>query len=303
MNIFPLVITLMWFTTSLDIKESIKPNPSMVQIEEESYKSFYNEKVKTYHVKNHGSKIGQSIWINRKGKKINAKYFAYKQNNNSIYSRFVDWKDSKNIVMACSGAYTYSNGNEHPTGITVDNGKLVNRSLRDDMDALVIVYATGGIVVSDIDNGDLYINKLGKKLNIRDRDDKYDFIDWAEEEQATVFQSHLLAYKNQLRIGTNSDRDKARRRVMVLVTNRNNEVYHVFFNIREEVRLYDISESLLNYLTQRNFNVIAMVNLDTGSYDIMEVYDEQNDIVSGIKGDPNFSVRKATNLITYYVNE
>lgn len=272
-------------------------------LEEDYHKSFYNGNVKTYYVESNSSRIGQSVWISRKGKKVNAKYFAYKQGNNSIYNRFVDWRDNKNMVLACSGAYTYSKSNEYPTGITVDNGNVVNRSIRDDMDALVIVYATGGIVVSDIDNGDLYLSSLGRKLNIRDRTDKYDFLDWAEEEEATVFQSHLLAYKNELRIGTNSDRDRARRRIMVLVTNNSNEVYHVIYNIRREVSLYDISDSILSYLKNKDFNVIAMVNLDTGSYDIMEVYDETNSVVNDIKGDPNFNISKATNLIAYYFNE
>lgn len=273
------------------------------EIEEDYYKSFYQGYVNAYEVKSNYNEIGHSVWIARKGKKVNAKYFAYKQDGKSIYERFRAWKEDKNIVLACSGAYTYSKSNEYPTGITVDNGNVVNRNIRDDMDALVIVYATGGIVVSDLDNGDLNVSSLGRKLDLRDRTDKYDFLDWAEEKDATVFQSHLLAYKNELRIGTNSDRDRAHRRILTLAINSSGEVYHIVYNIKKSVRLYDISGAILKSLKKRDYNVVAMVNLDTGAYDIIEVYDERNNVVRAIKGDPDFSVRKATNLVTYYYNE
>ena len=205
--------------------------------------------------------------------------------------------------MSCSGAYTYSKQDEYPTGITVDNGNIVNRSIRDDMDALVLVYATGGIAVSDLDDGDLFLGSLNKRVNIRDRNDKYEFLGWAEEEQATVFQSHLLAYTNALRIDENSDRDRAYRRILSLVKDENGELFHVIFNIREEVRLYEISYTLFNYLREKNNEVIAMVNLDTGAYDILEVYDEENDKIDGIHGDRSYNIQKATNLITYYFED
>ncbi len=272
-------------------------------LSENLYKSFFNEKVRAYKIDYESDYIGQSVWISRKEQKINAKYFAYKQFGKSIHDRYADWKEGKKLVLSCSGAYTYSKHDESPTGITVDNGNIVNRSIRDDMDALVLVYATGGIAVSDLDEGDLYLGSLNKKVNIRDRNDKYEFLNWAEEEEATVFQSHLLAYTNNLRIDEDSDRDRAHRRILSLVRDKNGELFHVIFNIREDVRLYDISYNLFHYLRDRDNEVIAMVNLDTGAYDILEVYDEDNDKIDGIHGDRSFSIRKATNLITYYYED
>jgi hypothetical protein len=272
-------------------------------LSENLYKSFFDEKVKAYKIDYDSDYIGQSIWISRSERKINAKYFAYKQFGKSIHDRYQEWKDGKKLVLSCSGAYTYSKREEYPTGITVDNGNIVNRSIRDDMDALVLVYATGGIAVSDLDDGDLYLGSLQKRVNIRERNDKYEFLSWAEEEQATVFQSHLLAYTNKLRIGEESDDDRAHRRILTLVKNEEGELFHVIFNIREDVALYDISYTLFHYLRNKKNEVIAMVNLDTGAYDILEVYDEENDKIEGIHGDRSFSIRKATNLITYYYED
>ncbi len=287
-------------TTPSPIQNSIGEPESL---SENLYKSYYNEKVRAYKIDYDSDYIGQSIWISRSGGKINAKYFAYKQFGKSIHDRYVEWKEGKQLVLSCSGAYTYSKTEEYPTGITVDNGNIVNRSIREDMDALVLVYATGGIAVSDIDDGDLYLGSLKKRVNIRDRNDKYEFLGWAEKEKATVFQSHLLAYTNNLRIDEESDQDRAHRRILALIKNKKGDLFHVIFNIREDVTLYKISYTLFHYLRNKDNEVIAMVNLDTGAYDILEVYDEDEQKIDGIHGDRSFSIRKATNLITYYYEE
>ena len=290
-------------------QEMIDPSPTEYRkwepesMSENLYKSFFDEKVRTYKIEYDSDYIGQSIWISRAENKINAKYFAYKQFGKDIHDRYLEWKEGKKLVLSCSGAYTYSKSDEYPTGITVDNGNIVNRSIREDMDALVLVYETGGIAVSDIDDGDLYLGSLKKRVNIRDRNDKYEFLGWAEEEKATVFQSHLLAYTNNLRIGEESDDDRAHRRILGLVKDEKGDLFHVIFNIREDISLYDISYTLFHYLRNKDNEVIALVNLDTGAYDILEVYDESDAKIEGIHGDRSFSIRKATNLITYYYEE
>ena len=40
--------------------------------------------------------------------------------------------------------------NTKPVGLTIDNGNIVNGALTN-MDGLVIVYATGGVVVSNLE--------------------------------------------------------------------------------------------------------------------------------------------------------
>ena len=57
-------------------------------------------------------------------------------------------------VFACSGAYAYSEDDVYkPVSLTIDDGTPVNQNLYEKMDGLVVVYATGGIVVADIDKG------------------------------------------------------------------------------------------------------------------------------------------------------
>lgn len=268
-------------------------------ISESHFKSFHNGDIRIFNLKEGHNTIGHTIWLNRKSGKVKAKYFAHKDlhTSKSVYQKYSGWKGEKDILMVCSGAFT-TKDYATPLGLTVDNGKIVNRSINQDMDGLVIVYGTGGIVVSDMDEGNLYLGSLKKRIDPRNFMDKQTLISWAEKEEATIFQTQLLAYKNSLRIPSHAPKEEAERRLLVLAINPDGEVEHIIFNIRREVYLYDISQMVFNYLKAKNMNIVAMLNLDTGMYNILEVYDDDGDRESNVKGKENVS--KATNLLTYY---
>ena len=128
--------------SSFEVEES--------DLEEELCTSSFNDDVNLYSLKKNGREIGTSIWISRKSKKAKAKYFAHRLHDQSPYERFKEWKDEndKEVILKSSGAYATSFQKGKPVGITVDNGEIVNKKLDDRMNALVIVYPTGGIVVS-----------------------------------------------------------------------------------------------------------------------------------------------------------
>lgn len=266
---------------------------------ESHFKSYHNSDIRIFNLMNGHSTIGHTIWLNRKSGKVKAKYFAHKdlQTSKSVYQKYSGWKGDKDILLVCSGAFTTKDYST-PLGLTVDNGKIVNRNINKDMDGLVIVYATGGIVVSDIDEGNLYLGSLNKRIDARNFMDKQTLISWAEKEEATIFQTQLLAYKNNLRIPRHAPKEEAERRLLVLAINPDGEVEHIIFNIRREVYLYDISDLIFSYLKAKNMNIVAMLNLDTGMYNILEVYDDDGDKEGNVKGKENVS--KATNLLTYY---
>lgn len=268
-------------------------------ISESHFKSYHNGDIRIFSLKKDHSNIGHTIWLNRKSGKVKAKYFAHKDlhTSKSVYQKYSGWKGAKEILLVCSGAFTTKDYST-PLGLTVDNGKIVNRNINKDMDGLVIVYATGGIVVSDIDEGNLYLGSLNKRIDPRNFMDKQTLISWAEKEEATIFQTQLLAYKNNLRIPSHAPKEEAERRLLVLAINPENEVEHIIFNIRREFYLYNISELVFNYLKAKNMNIVAMLNLDTGMYNILEVYDDDGDRENNVKGKENVS--KATNLLTYY---
>ena len=307
MNLFKPLLLIGIFVLQLQVVQAFVPILSPILqftsgLSETYYKGLYDDNVKVYKLYKDGDRYGQSIWLYRKSGKVKAKYFAHKDysEDKSVYDRYNDWRDEEEIIMVCSGAFT-SQDYTKPVGLTVDNGRVVNRKVEDSMDGLVIVYATGGIVVSDIDEGNLYLQSLNRKVDLRDSRDKYDLINWAESEDATIFQTQLLVYKNQLRIDREGRKERATRRLLVLGTDKRGDVVHIVFNVEEDVYLYDIANEVLSYLKSNNVNVIGMLNLDTGMYNIMEVYKEDGYQLSNVEGDE--PVRKATNLLSYYYNK
>lgn len=289
-----------------DFRFPILPDGNALQLQEERHSSLFNDNIEVFTLKTDHREYGQSIWLKRKSGKVKAKYFAYKDldDERSVYSKYRSWRGSKDIVLVCSGAYTTERGADSymvPTGLTVDNGNVVNRNYRNDMDGLVIVYATGGIVVSDIEEGNLWLQSLEKRVDVKESSDRTALISWAKQEEATIFQTHLLAYRNDLRIDDRGRTEKAERRMLALAVDENNEVIHILFNIEQEVYLYDIARDVLSYLKDKNMNVVAMLNLDTGWYNILEVYDRNGSKFHDIEGDK--PLVKATNLVTYYYED
>ncbi|MEO1653433.1 MAG: hypothetical protein AAFU64_07815, partial [Bacteroidota bacterium] len=244
-------------------------------------------------LKRGSSNSGYSIWLKRGMGKVKAKYFAIGEVNN----RLDEWESEKKVILSCSGAFTTNDfGSPLPVGLTVDNGVVVNKKLNDDMDGLVIVYGTGGIVVSDKDQGNLHLQSIGKSVDVRESWDRYELIKWAEKEEATIFQTQLLAYKNQLRLDVNKARRKNReRRILVLARTAQKVVYHVIFDIHDGVYLGEIAEEILDYLNSKNVEVVAMLNLDTGWYNMMKLYDTNREVV--LKRNPD---KDPTNLLVYY---
>ena len=159
------------------------------------------------------------VTMSRENDRVKAKYFAARDfDGKSVYERYQVWKrNNPGVILLSSGTYTDNYFN--PQGLTIDNGVVVNQNLiRDKMDALVIVYATGGIAVTDLRQGDLSVNGIPRRLNIRNSPyDLDDFIEWAKVQEATIFQTHLLVYKNEIKVNpANSSREKRERRFLAV---------------------------------------------------------------------------------------
>ncbi|GAA4829394.1 hypothetical protein [Algivirga pacifica] len=254
----------------------------------------FNQHVALFSLSKNGYHYGTAIWMNRglSGNRIKTKYFA----QGKAYQSYLRWKGNKKVILISSGAY--SNGfseNHTPIGVCVEQGQIVNRRIENDMDGLVIVEATGGVRVSDIDNGDLYLGSLGRRIN--PRTEMYTLLNWAKQEYATVFQSHLLAYGDALRINYNSSTTTATRRMMVIGT-ANGKVVHVVFHITQPVKLLDATRDIKATMDKRGIKVVGIVNLDTGGNDILEVYNNLGAPFNGVKG--TALKHQATNLLVYY---
>lgn len=266
--------------------------------------SSFNGDVKTYTMYDGYYDAGHAIWISRKNKRAKAKYFAHKQDGNYVHTRYAYWRrdGKKKVILKSSGAYaTGWNGAHVPVGVTVDNGVIVNRNYSKKMDGLVIIYATGGIAVSNIEDGDLYLKSLGGKVDIRNRRDLTRFLNWAVKEKATVFQMHLMAYKDALKVGKhNSSTATARRKLLALTKSRSGELFHCIFYFKNyEYKLYDATEKVLGLLHDKRMEVVAMINLDTGGFDILNTGGGATDCAGNDVWGTNDNYDDMTNLLTY----
>lgn len=250
-----------------------------------------------------GKLYGYSTWIARDKQRLKAKYFAHKTSNASVYNRYRRWAAGKQVAMISSGAFT-AGDYKTPVGLTVDNGRVVNRRIKlDEMDALTIVYPTGGIAVADLDNMNLNIrySDTGKKYTIDSRRNIGRLLDWATEEKATIFQTQLLIYDNELRLKrVRSGRASHYRKRRALILCRfKGKLYHVIFYAKKKVSLHSFARDVLQaFHEESGIDVISMINLDTGMFDFQEVYDERGRMIPRYTGEEDKTT--ATNLIAYY---
>lgn len=249
------------------------------------------------------------IKINRSGNHVKMKYFASRgANGQSVYDRFLSWSNGKNIVLYSSGTYISEcdkNLNAIPEGICIDEGNIVNKTvLTDKLDGLAIVYESGGLAVSNLKLGDLTIQKspgLTKKINLLNSIDKFDFIDWAQQQKATVFQTHLFYYKNQNLLSYKSNTKPAQRRLLV-VGKINGSIYHCIVYLSKENSILSATEKATKYLNNNEgmTDIIFALNLDTGCQNVFQFFNSKGikDKRTEFSGD--VSLIDATNLIVYY---
>lgn len=290
-----ILIAILLFTTSLKPIEKTDPtaqcyDPNYVEISNVSYKN----------------EIYSVVMMRRDGNRIKAKYFAAPDyNGNNVYQRYLNWsRSSGNIVLVSSG--TYMDDKQTPVGLTIDNGIPVNQTLvNEKMDALAIVFATGGIVVSNLKEGDLSVSGGGvdpnRKFNLRrSTTDLQDFMDWATSQEATVFQTHLLVYKNALVISSyNSAPAPRERRFLAVGKDEDGKLVHVIVHCPQNASLYDGSRKVLDFLNNfKDIEVTFMINLDTGAQDVFELHNSDCSVNKVIKGKQELNT--AANLLSYY---
>jgi len=249
------------------------------------------------------------IIMKREGNKIKTKYFA--ENFQSVENEYNSFKIGKKIV--CYAAAGYLKGQyDQVENLTIENGVILERNIpTDKFDALVIVYASGGVVVSDLRKRNLRLQGGGapdRNLDIRlNAWDRQAFYDWCKTESATVFQTHLLAHDGQFILPQNADTKspnagKRLRRFLIVGKDNNGKLKHLIINSRSDVYLREGALKCFNFTREiLGLNVSFMINLDTGAQNVFGVFKKDGSKFSGIKEDSNtLPLNKAHNLLVYY---
>lgn len=247
--------------------------------------------------------------IMRKNNKVKVKYFASKNyDGTAVYQRYTSWAANKNIVSVSSGTYMTNCNASYalPVGLCIDNGTIVNEQLSDNLDGLVIVYATGGAVATNLKNGDLsitYSDGTKKIVDIRNSAfQRAEFIKWAKDQEATVFQTHLFVYTNQMKIDQYTSSTTIAPRRFLAVCKEGNNVLHYIINLPQATTLYNGSVKAFNYLKKHEDvdEITFLINLDTGCQNIFQVSDKNGNEVTDMNFKGDTPVSNAANLLVYY---
>lgn len=245
--------------------------------------------------------------------RVKLKYFASKDYyGQNLGERFQNWARTRQLILASSGTYYYYPDNSNrersvalPVGFCSENGKILNKNFEKKLDGLAMVFTNGKIIVQNIKNKIeiVLVNGLKLKLNLNDPIDRNIFFNWIEEVKATVFQTHLFIFNDEVLIGKTANLNKDYRRFLASGINQNNEEFHFILNLPFNVDIKKGSEISKKYLKEiENLKTINfLINLDTGAQNFLET---MNPIDGKVLTNPNYSGKKklheAVNLLVYF---
>lgn len=247
--------------------------------------------VKIYKILGSNGEIGQAIWLDRDA--VKSSYLAFEK----VPDKYRTYEAANRVVLATSGGYT--NLDRQPEGFTTEDGNVVNPVLMPDRHGLAMV-SDGGINVLNIKDDAFQLPHGPRIKNPQDSLLAYgQLLQWCRTNHATLFQTHLLAFRDKVLINAQKADPKVReRRILALARDKKTQrLYHVIFNITLQYNLAEIATEIFGLLQQGNFKIEAMLNLDVGSYNIMFVYDENRNLLQDVKGTVDIS--QATNLLVY----
>jgi len=249
------------------------------------------------------------IKMSRAGQRVKVKYFASKEGyNQTVYERFAEWSRNKNIIAISSGTYmdSWNLAEAKPVGLCIDNGITVNRAIDlNRLDGLTVVYPSGGgggVAASNLKDGNLTVQGVTGPLNLRNAFDLQRFINWAETNKITVFQTHLLVFKNQIIVNPyQASKNRSERRLLAVGTNSDGQILHYIVNLSGANSIYEATEKVFRFLTKNEYlNVTFMINLESGGQDNFRVYKSDGKFDTRKEFSGRTMLKEAANLLVYY---
>jgi len=232
------------------------------------------------------------------------------------YNDFLKLNKTSKILYASSASFvsTLDKKNNIPVGFCAEKGEIINKMPHQDMDGIVVISNNhpkmSSVEIIDLDkvNGKCETYNCESHFlhnNIRnDPSLAFSFIDAIESQNISSFQTHLVytKYKSdnenfeKLHNGNN---DRSRR--FLAIGKKDGKLHHIIVDNIEDNYLMASAKNSLEYLRQKQYSVDFMVNLDTGSKDIIHAYDGENLI--NLRPNPLTSsakIENASSLLVYY---
>lgn len=242
---------------------------------------------------------------------MKAKYFA-----TDAYNQYLNWKSDKEILLIAPGAFSDGwDSSAKPVGLCVDNGTIINRVAKSEMDGMVIIYngaaQIGGVAVVDMDKKYVRVEDPYGSGNYKNYDprgsaaDAVNFLNWGEGAGVTLFQTQLVYSEKKTfneNFGNLEYGSKRERRFLALCIKDGN-VHHVVVDVPEEEYLIKGTKEAKEVLEYDGFKVLYILNLDTGDKNLLYAYNGSYlEDLKPYKGSATdrAKIENATNLIIYY---
>lgn len=259
----------------------------------EKDRDFHGGEVRIERIADHEDRFqGHALWL-RHGDS-HAHYFA----QGNVTGQLEHLAQTSEVMVATAGGFT--NYLKQPEGLTVEEGVIVNSVIQPDRDGLLMLTREFGVNALSLKEATLMLPDSQVIENPLHSLTAYaQLTDWCRIHRATLFQTQLVVYHDQLLI----DPDKAvkrfrERRLLALTTDlKTGESYHVLINVTEPHMLALLSAEVQAMLLERHQRIEALFNLDVGLYDILTVFDDRGVALDDIRGKSDSQI--ANSLIVY----
>lgn len=248
--------------------------------------------ITTTMLKQHQRVVGYAVWMD--ANQMKTTYLMDKGKYRNVYARLKNASNYSSILVSTSGNYV-NKQRKQAIGLTVDNGKIINRMLDKDMDALV--FTLNGQLLVFNSNQRFSIPGLADRLHATY--DKARILSWAQKNQSSIFQTHLLVYENALKITASGNIRQAKRKFLATVYTKTKQKQYVLIYLQRGAYLQKATKKILAYLQSKDLYVYSMINLDTGGNDILSLHPSiktcNNRTIKGF-----MPIQTATNLLVFY---
>lgn len=211
--------------------------------------------------------------------------------------KYEEWQRRNRAQVLCffaaGFAQQYENGGT-PLGLSIESGQILNRTLDAEMDGLLEISRSGQLSALDIEE-----EAARRRYQLRSIAQRGTYVSTVIRERSSVCQSQLLySASHGSRMGPERYGKRASRRFLVIATDRNRHRHYLIVDLVESAFLNEAAQKALAGLQAEGYTVEYLFNHDTGSRNIMNAFDDQqNRLYAG-----PIDYTEATQLLVFYLN-
>lgn len=224
-----------------------------------------------------------------------------------LVPRFGMTRSKNNLLVATAAAYTANRS--APEGLSAIDGNILNSVIMHDRHALTIIEPDGALHVHNLKE-DFELDFLSGEPTCRGKrkmksplaslSSYVHLLECIRSTRSSAFQTHLLSHNDRsLLKEANVSQEQAARRVLAVVhdLDRKSRVTHVVLYFPSPMTLARAADEAHFLLHKRGKYIRVLMNLDTGMYDIMDVFDAHGAQLPDARG--RVGATTANNLLVY----